>query len=212
MGRRRDKGRPGPHLRLAVGRWYLHPCAFLTVGGLFLLLLPSPILSFLFPCILPTILLLFHVFILSSIHPCIYPSTYLFMHASIHPSIYMATLLPPSSFPPSSLLLSIYSSSHLPMCLSCLSISSSPSTLLFVHHHPINKHLQSTRGCDLRLHEHDLRASVEDGFLRSGTIGGDQGVTLRKTKRPSCGEGAMGRLGSVPVSRCPVPCPSKESL
>lgn len=149
-----------------------------------------------------------------SIHASTHPPTYSCMHPFIHPSICpLSFLLPPFPLSPlSSLLLSIYSSSHLPMCLSCLSISSSPSTLLSVHHHPINKHLQSTRGCDLRLHEHDLRASVEDGFLRSGTIGGDQGVTLRQTKRPSCGEGAMGRLGSVPVSRCPVPCPSKESL
>ena len=84
----------------------------------------------------------FPVFVLLCIHPCIthHISTYTLMHPFIHPST-CSLLFPFLPFPPPLPPLSIHSSSHLPICLSCLSISSKPSTLPSVYHHPVNKHL-----------------------------------------------------------------------
>lgn len=85
--------------------------------------------------------------ILSPIHSFTYPfihdnlSVHLPTRASVCPSVYLLTVLPLplllSSLP--------LSSSHLPVCLSCPSTSSKPSTLPSVHHHPVNKRLWSTR-------------------------------------------------------------------
>lgn len=112
---RGGKGWPGPHLEVAVGRWYLFLCAFLTLVGLFLLLLHNHTLSLPSPCILSCIC--------SFMYPSMHHTSYIHLHthASIHPSIYLLTPLPlpllPSSPPPS-----FYSFIFPPAHLSILSV------------------------------------------------------------------------------------------
>lgn len=103
------KAGPGPHLGVAVGRWYLHLCSFLPVVGLFLLRLCSHALSLR----LSLSHVFFHVFILLYIHSYIIIrlSTYLLVHPFVHPST-SSLFFPFLSFSPPSLCLFI----HLPTC------------------------------------------------------------------------------------------------
>lgn len=87
------------------GGSYIHPCTFLAVVGLFLLLLPSPILSLRFLCIHPsTTLPCIHSFMFPSIHPPVHLPTHVFVCPSIHSPAHSSSfplpplpLLPPSS-------------------------------------------------------------------------------------------------------------------
>lgn len=133
MERRRGKGWPGPHLGVAVGSWYLRPVPSLHLWGF------SSCFCAARPCSFFPMDSFLYSFFYASIHTSyICLPSYLLVHLFVCPST-CSLFFPSLSFPSPLPLLSVHSSSHLPICLSCLSISSESSTLPSVHRHSSNK-------------------------------------------------------------------------
>lgn len=142
------KAGPGCTLDLPwEGGTYI-PVPSLQLRGFSSCFCPAPSCPSCFLCILPSAPLpCIHSFMCPSIHPPVHLPPQAFICSSIR----RLPLLPSFPFSPSPLASLLPFIFPPPVSLSCPSISSNPSTLPSVHHHPISKHLWNTRGSGLRL-------------------------------------------------------------